>query len=361
MTVLVALLGLILLVVVHELGHMLVAKAMGVHVPEFGIGFGPAIFKKKFGKTVYSFRLILLGGFAKMEGMEGVASVEEETGERGPNAYPSKPAWRRALIIFAGPAANLLAAVVIFFGVYMAGAPTGVTTEIEKVVPGSLATEVGLRPGDRIVSAYGEPVREWSEFQEIMSGRKIGDPVDLVVARGGENLELSGELGADPSNPERAIVGIQPEATTVAGPVEAFGEAVGRTIEVIGLFGWFVGQLVTGEIAFFDSVSSPIGVVSVSSTVASQGLLSFANLLAFISLNLAVFNLLPILPLDGGHLFFIAAEKVIGRPVRPETVGKVAAFGLALILMLFVFATYADVSKIVEGQPFIPERPPQRP
>lgn len=361
MTILVALLGLILLVVVHELGHMLVAKAMGVHVPEFGIGFGPAIFKKKIGKTIYSFRIILLGGFAKMEGMEGVASVEEETGERGPRSYLSKSAWRRAAIIFAGPFANLLAAVVIFFGVYMAGAPTGVTMEVEEVVPDSLATQLDLRPGDRIVSAYGEPVAEWSEFQEVMAGRQIGDPVDLVVERGGENLELSGELGADPSNPERAIVGIQPGVTTASGPVDAFGEAISRTVQVIGLFGWFVGQLVTGEIAFFDSVSSPIGVVSVSSTVASQGLMSFANLLAFISLNLAVFNLLPILPLDGGHLFFIAAEKIIGRPVRPETVGKVAAFGLALILMLFVFATYADVSKIVEGQPFIPEQPEQRP
>lgn len=358
MTVLVALLGLILLVVVHELGHMLVAKAMGVHVPEFGIGFGPAIFKKKFGKTIYSFRIILLGGFAKMEGMEGVASVEEETGERGPRSYLSKSAWRRALIIFAGPAANLLAAVVIFFGMYMAGAPTGVTTAVDRVVPDSLATEVGLRPGDRIVSAYGEPVGEWSQFQEIMAGRRIGDPVDLVVERGGRDLELSGELGADPTNPERAIVGIQPEVTTASGPIEAFGAAMSRTVEVIGLFGWFVGQLVTGQIDFFDSVSSPIGVVSVSSEVASRGVMDFANLLAFISLNLAVFNLLPILPLDGGHLFFIAAEKIIGRPVRPETVGKVAAFGLALILMLFVFATYADVSKIVEGQPFIPEQRP---
>ena len=358
MTILVSLLGLILLVVVHELGHMLVAKALGVHVPEFGIGFGPAIFKKKFGKTIYSLRIILLGGFAKMEGMEGVASVEEETKERGPRSYLSKSAWRRAAIIFAGPFANLLAAVVIFFGVYMAGAPTGVTTEVAQVVPDSLATQLELRPGDRLVSAYGEPVGEWSEFQEIMADRKIGDPVDLVVERDGQNLELSGELGADPTNPERAIVGVQPKATTVSGPIDAFGEAVRRTIEVIGLFGWFVGQLVTGEINFFDSVSSPIGVVSVSSTVVSQGLLSFANLLAFISLNLAVFNLLPILPLDGGHLFFIAAEKIIGRPVRPETVGKVAAFGLALILMLFLFATYADVSKIVEGQPFIPEQRP---
>ena len=358
MTVLVALLGLILLVVIHELGHMLVAKALGVHVPEFGIGFGPAIFKKKFGKTIYSFRIILLGGFAKMEGMEGVASVEEEKGEHSPTSYPSKPAWRRALIIFAGPFANLLAAVVIFFGVYMAGAPTGVTTVVEKVVPDSLATQMDLRPGDKLVSAYGEPVREWSEFQEIMADRQIGDGVELVVERGGEQLELSGELGADPTDPERAIVGIQPRATTVDGPVEALGQAVGRTVQVIGLFGWFIGQLATGEINFFDSVSSPIGVVSVSSTVVSQGLLSFANLLAFISLNLAVFNLLPVLPLDGGHLFFIAAEKIIGRPVRPETIGKVAAFGLALILMLFLFATYADVSKIVEGTPFIPEQRP---
>ena len=113
MTILVAILGLIALIVIHELGHMLVAKALGVNVPEFGIGFGPALFKKKIGKTVYSFRIILLGGFAKMEGMEGVASVEETTGERGPRSYLSKPPWRRALIIFAGPFANLVAAVVI--------------------------------------------------------------------------------------------------------------------------------------------------------------------------------------------------------------------------------------------------------
>src|SRR5919107_3593210 len=110
MTIFVAILGLIALIVIHELGHMLVAKALGVNVPEFGIGFGPALFKKKMGKTVYSLRIILLGGFAKMEGMEGVASVEETTGERGPRSYLSKPPWRRALIIFAGPFANLLAA-----------------------------------------------------------------------------------------------------------------------------------------------------------------------------------------------------------------------------------------------------------
>ncbi len=184
MTVLVALLGLILLVVVHELGHMLVAKALGVHVPEFGIGFGPAIFKKKFGKTIYSFRIILLGGFAKMEGMEGVASVEEATEERGPRSYLSKPPWRRALIIFAGPFANLLAAVVILSGVYMTLSPP--TTEVGRVVEGSLAEDVGLRQGDRIVEANGQVVSEWNDFEGALAGERPGDEVAFVVERGGE-------------------------------------------------------------------------------------------------------------------------------------------------------------------------------
>src|SRR5919107_3854167 len=168
MTVIVALLGLILLIVIHDLGHMLTAKAMGVRVPEFAIGFGPALFKKKFGKTVYSFRIILLGGFAKMEGMEGVASVEETTGERGPHSYLSKPPWRRALIIFAGPFANLVAAVVILTGVYVVGVPTDATTEVEEVVPGSMASEVGVQEGDQIAAVNGEAIESWGQFQEIL-------------------------------------------------------------------------------------------------------------------------------------------------------------------------------------------------
>ncbi len=133
---------------------------------------------------------------------------------------------------------------------------------------------------------------------------------------------------------------------------------VEQCVRLLGLFGWFLGQLVSGHISFYDSVSSPIGVVGVSSDVASQGVQSFARLLALISLNLAVFNLLPLLPLDGGHLLFTAAEKVLGRPVSAETVARIAAFGLALMLMLFVFATYADLSKIFTGQPFIPDQGP---
>ena len=351
MTILVALVGLSALVVVHELGHMLTAKAMGVKVTEFGVGFGPPLLKKKFGKTLYSLRIILLGGFVKMAGMND--------DEVGPETYPSKAAWRRALIIFAGPLANLVAAVLILAVVFMVGIPTGATTEIEEVVPGSMAAEAGVQGGDRMVSVNGQDIDSWDSFQELMGEQQTGEEVELVVDRGGEQREFSGELAADPEDPDRAIVGVRPVLEyTSYGPLEALWLGVERTGQIIGLFGWFVGQLVTGEVGFYDSVSSPIGVVSVSSDVASQGVQSFAQLLALISINLAVFNLLPILPLDGGHLFFIAAEKVMGRPVSTETVAKIAAFGLALILMLFVFATYADLSKIFTGQPFIPEQRP---
>ena len=347
MTVVVAILGLILLIVVHELGHMLTAKALGVRVPEFGVGFGPPLFKKKFGETTYSFRIILLGGFAKLAGMGD--------GAEGPDTYQAKALWRRALIIFAGPLANILAAVAILTGVLMvSGAITGVKPVVDQVEPGSLAERVGIRPGDRLVAIDGRRIQSWEGFTREVSERRPGEEISVTVERGGSEREFGGELGADPTNPERPLVGVRPEIVrTTHGPLEAASEAVRQVVRVTGALGAFVGQLITGERSFYNNVTGPVGIASVGSTSVQEGF--FPQLLALISLNLALFNLLPILPLDGGHLFFIAAEKVLGRPVRQETIGKMAAFGLALVLMLFLFATYADLSKIFTGQPFIPE------
>jgi regulator of sigma E protease len=347
MTVVIALVGLILLIVIHELGHMLTAKALGVRVPEFGVGFGPPLLKKKIGKTVYSFRIILLGGFAKMAGMGD--------GEEGPDTYPAKAPWRRALIIFAGPAANVLAAVVILAGVYMfQGVVTDIKPVVQAVEPGSMAEDVGIRSGDRIVGIAGERVKTWEGFEREMKGRKPGEEVSVTVLRDDDESTFSGELGADPQNPDRALVGVRPEIEkTTYGLFESLGLAVQRCVEITVQLGAFVGQLVTGEEKFYDNVTGPVGIASVGSTAVAQGF--FPLLLALISLNLAIFNLLPILPLDGGHLFFIAAEKLLGRPVSEQTMGKIAAVGIVLVLALFLFATYADLSKIFTGQPFIPE------
>ncbi|MDP9409706.1 MAG: M50 family metallopeptidase [Actinomycetota bacterium] len=347
MTVLVALLGLILLIVIHELGHMLTAKALGVRVPEFGVGFGPPLVKRKIGATVYSFRIILLGGFAKMAGMGD--------GEEGPDTYPAKAPWRRALIIFAGPAANILAAVAILAGVYMfQGVVTDIKPVVEAVEPSSMADEVGIKSGDRIVGIGGERFGTWEGFEREMRGREPGEKVSVTVLRDGGERTFTGELGADSQNPGRALVGVRPEIEkTTYGPLESVGLAVRRCVEITVRLGAFVGQLVTGQEKFYDNVTGPVGIASVGSTAVNQGF--FLPLLALISLNLAIFNLLPILPLDGGHLFFIAAEKLIGRPVSEQTMGKIAAVGIVLVLALFLFATYADLSKIFTGQPFIPE------
>jgi regulator of sigma E protease len=347
LTVLVAILGLIFLIVVHELGHMLTAKALGVRVPEFGIGFGPPLIKKKIGSTVYSFRIILLGGFAKMAGMND--------GAEGPDTYPAKAPWRRALIIFAGPFANILAAVAILAVVLMtSGAVTGVKPEVEQVEPGSMAEEVGIRPGDRLVAVDGQRIEAWDGFSREVSERRPGEEIRVTVERGGEERTFSGELGADPEEPDRALVGVRPEVEmTRYGPFEAVGMAVEQVVRVTGLLVTFVGELITGDRDLYRNVTGPVGIASVGATSVEQGF--FPQLLALISLNLALFNLLPLLPLDGGHLFFIAAEKVLGRPVSQETMGRIAALGIALVLVLFVFAMYADLSKIFTGQPFIPE------
>jgi regulator of sigma E protease len=346
MTVIVALLGLVLLIVIHELGHMLTAKALGVRVPEFGVGFGPPIFKKKIGKTVYSLRIILLGGFAKMAGMND--------DDEGPDTYPAKAAWRRALIIFAGPFANILAAVVILALTLMIQGTVAGKPVVKQVEPGSMADKTGIQAGDHLLGVDGKRIKEWDGFTKAVSEKQPGQKISVTVERDGSEKQFSGKLGASPDNKNQALVGVRPEIErTTYGPVEATGMAVSTLGNITVKLGSFVGQLVTGEQSFSKNVTGPVGIASVGSTAVSQGF--FPQLLAFISLNLALFNLLPMLPLDGGHLFFIAAEKVMGRPVSKETMGKVAAVGMALVLVLFLFATYSDLSKIFTGQSFIPD------
>jgi regulator of sigma E protease len=353
-TVLIALFGLIFLIVIHELGHMLTAKALGVRVDEFGVGFGPAIFKKKFGETIYSFRIILLGGFAKMAGMEDIGSVAQQKGELGPDTYPAKPPWKRALIIFAGPAVNIVACMLILAGIFMFSGVATATTEVDKVEPGTFAAKSGVESGDQIVSVNGVSTNDWEKFQNTVSAQEPGDDVTLIVERDGQGRTFTGQLSENPRDPESALVGVQPVAEKITyGPLQSLWMGTERTATLIVAYVGAIYQLVTGELNFFENINGPVGIVGVSSESVALGV--FPMFMAFLSLVLGIMNLLPILPLDGGHLLFIAAEKVIGRPVSAQTMGKVAFLGLALMLTLFLFATYADVSKIIEGQPFIPE------
>src|SRR5918997_4120733 len=213
------------------------------------------------------------------------------------------------------------------------GIVTGVEPVVDEVEPNSLAANVGIRPGDRLTGVNGEEIGGWQGFISAIEDKKPGQEVTVSVARGGAERTFTGDLGADPEDPDRALVGVRPvvERTTY-GPIESLGMAVSAVWDVTVRLVGFMGQLITGEQSFYDNVTGPVGIASVGSTSVSQGF--FPLLLALISLNLAIFNLLPILPLDGGHLFFIAAEKLLGRPVSQETVGRIATLGIALVLVL---------------------------
>lgn len=396
MTILIAILGLIFLIFIHELGHMLTAKAFGVRVPEFAIGFGPALLQKQFGKTTYSFRIILLGGFAKIAGMGddevpkdrrsphaqdeasgGVSTwieggLEPRDGEAGaprreaddlpaPDTYYAKAGWKRALIIFAGPAVNLLFALLIFSGIFMVqGVPTSPNpqpeAEVRAVAPGTMAAESGLEPGDRLVAVGGEAVRSWEGFTDAIGERSPGDEVSITIQRGGEEQVVTGDLGAAAEGSNQAQVGISPSIGEVShSPFLALWEGMQQTVSFVGTYLNGLYQLATGQLGFFDNVSGPVGITSVGSEAVSSGVYAGLGTLAIISMILGIMNLLPILPLDGGHLLFIAAEKLRGRPITEESMNKVALVGVMLFLTLFLFATYADVSKIITGQPFIPQ------
>ncbi len=247
-----------------------------------------------------------------------MAGMNDEA--RGPDTFPAKAAWRRALIIFAGPCANIVAAVAILAIVLMTtGEVTGVKSEVRQVEPHSMAQRVGIKPGDRLVAVDGRRTGGWEGFSQAVAERKPGQEISVTVERNGEERTFTGRLGADPENPGKALVGVRPVvATTRYGPFEAVGMAVGQVVRVTGVLGAFLADLVTGDRSFYNNVAGPVGIASVGSTAVQQGF--YPQLLALISVNLAIFNLLPVLPLDGGHLFFIAAEKVLGRPVSAETI-----------------------------------------
>jgi regulator of sigma E protease len=349
-TILIAILGLSFLIVVHEAGHMLAARAMGVHVKEYAVGFGQPILRKKIGKTHYSLRWILFGGFVRMKGMDD--------GEAGPDSYSSKPPWRRAFIIFAGPLANLVAAVLIAFA-FFALAPAPVPrAEVAEVSPNSMAEEVGIRPGDELIAVDGERIEGWEGFVSAVSQRSPGEEVTVVVERGGRELEFSGTLTASPEDPDRPLVGVSPVTVQERLPVsEAFARAVQFNVAILLALGDFIGQIITGEQSFRENVAGPVGIVTITGESVQQGF--FFLLLAFISLQLAIFNLLPFLPLDGGHLLFIAAEKVRGRPVSRETMGKIGFIGFAVLILFVIFVTVGDVGRLISGEPLIPEQPPE--
>ena len=320
-----------LLIFVHELGHFISAKSVGIKVNEFALGMGPLLLHFKKGDTEYSLRAFPIGGYCKMEG------EDEESPDS--SAFNNKTFPAKALVVIAGSAMNLLLAIVILSAViYSAGIPTSVIKDLSPDMP---AMKAGLLPGDKIVQIDDKTIIEWTDITEaISSGGE--STVSVTVERNKEIRTFVIDVAK--AEDGRRIIGITPEFAK--HPLKAMVYGTQSTFEMGGEMIKIIGQLITGEVST-ENLTGPVGIVYIVGDTAKRGVIYLAQLTAFISLNLAIVNMLPFPALDGGRLLFLVIRKFTGRTISDETEGKIHFVGLMLLFGLMIYITFQDVGRFI--------------
>ncbi len=339
------------LVVVHEAGHMVVAKLCGMRVERFMIFMGKPVVSFRRGETEYGIGWLPLGGYVKISGMTREEELPEEV---RPRAYCNATFTRKFLTIFAGPAVNIVLAFVLFAVIFWVGAPglgapTSIVAGVEK---GSPAQAIGLLPEDRLISVDGVPTGDdITAVQRELRG-KPGEQVTVVYTRDGQRFERVATTKAVDDGGEQigrlGFVFFQPRITTSYGFVEGLQKGGELTVEVVKASVSALGRLFVSEEAR-SQVNSVVGVGAVFNEVADDGAIRILQLAALISLALGIFNLLPFLPLDGGHILFAAIERIRGSALPRGTFEKASFVGMALILVVFFIAIQNDISLIRDG------------
>lgn len=347
---LVAVLLLGVLIFVHELGHFLAARMLGVGVERFSIGFGPKIWGIQKGETEYVLALIPLGGYVKLVGEDPDEEVGEEVKER---SFSHKPLGVRVAVVAAGPFFNLLLAVVVMTGVYLVGVPV-LEPVVGQVMAGSPAERGGLKPGDFIVSIDGKKIESWGDLAAVVQ-RNPGKPLKVVVKRKGrlvtltvvpEKVEARNIFGEKKVVGKVGIVAAGTYRIQRANPFMALIRGVEYTVNMIYLT--LVGIVkILERVVPAKSVGGPILIVQMASKQVKSGFISLLTFMAFISINLGIINLFPIPILDGGHLLFFAIEGIRGKPVSTRTREMAQQVGLAIIIAIMALAFYNDISRII--------------
>jgi regulator of sigma E protease len=334
------------LVSIHEMGHYLAARACGITVEAFSLGFGPAlkIWVDRRG-TEWKISVLPLGGYVKMYGMSPDARADAAAaGEvfRPLEAYSEKKVWQRSIVAAAGPVANFLLAMVLF-GVLLGVAGRQVPLPVVgEVIADSSAAHAGLRVGDEIRAVNGAPVKLFEDLRQVVVASPNRD-VTLLVHRGTADMTVTAHILAAPMSGS-GILGVKSGAmrTERLGPLQAIVGGVAETWDVLRQTMVGLISIVTGQTGA-DELGGPISIAHMSGQVAQLGLLSLINFIALLSVNLGLVNLLPIPVLDGGHLMFYAAEALRGRPVPPRAQEYGYRVGVAIIASIFVFASFNDL------------------
>lgn len=348
------------LVVLHELGHYLVARWLGVKSDVFSIGFGKELcgWTDRRG-TRWRIAAIPLGGYVQFAGDANAASTPDDaalaamSAEEKSHAFATQPLWKRAAIVAAGPLANVLVAVTIFAAFFMVFGKISAPPVVGSFADNAPAQAAGLKVGDRVLAVDGQKITEFAQIAELVMPYP-GQKVTLRVARGSSELDVPVTLMTfvlkDRFGNESRIgrLGIAPAGAEVVkvGPVDAVGLAFSQSWSMVKGLAIGIGQIVTGQRSL-DELGGPVKTAKLSGEQLSLGWLNFVSFAAFISINLAFINLLPIPTLDGGHLAFYAAEALRRRPVSDR--GQEWAFrtGLAFVLALMLFVTINDLASLL--------------
>jgi regulator of sigma E protease len=408
MSIFVAILGLAVLILLHEAGHFFVARAVGMSPRRFYLGFPPALVKVTRKGIEYGIGAVPLGGYVKIPGMHRPApsdldvqlgpgvkddpslfpkvtrvkraleaedldaaraalpelerAVEEasltpaaaKAAQRGvtelrdalsPDAYWRQHTWKRVAVIFAGPGVNLVLAILLVAIAYLVGAPGDVSRTVKNVEPNTPAASIGLQPRDRIIAVNGRPTPAFENVSARIRNSG-GKPISVTVVRD-DQVKILG-----PVHPKRSdgrwILGFEPGwEERQYGLGGAFAHSLDDNWEATKGIVTFFPRLVTGEGR--KQVSSPVGIVDYSSRAVKLDFPLYLMILGLISLSLAILNLLPLLPLDGGHILFSLVEGVRGRAVGREVYERVSAIGIALFLLLFFIGLSNDVNRLGGG------------
>jgi len=379
-TAIVTIVMFLIMVSLHEFGHYIVARLLDFKILEYAIGFGPAIFKKEKNSILYSVRIVPFGGYCKFEG------EDEESSD--PRAFSNRPVWRRILVVAAGGVFNIILGFAIFMVIMPSLSPVA-TNVINSVVENSYLEQCGVEPGDKIIKLDGKDISFYNDITLYTSNLTGDTEIDLTVKREGkkfafrikpteqkitynytnsgveyissingieqsqlipysENLLKREDLIGKSQVQTRYIIGFVPQTEEI-NSLNIWSNAWNNTKFVVKLVYRSLWEMVTGKVGV-EQMSGPVGIVNEVNNAVNQGSHSWLyvlNLMALLTINLGVFNLLPFPALDGGRLFFMLVELVRRKPIPSEKEGMVHAIGIILLFALIIFISFNDILKLV--------------
>lgn len=336
------------MVMIHEFGHFIVARWSGIKVLEFSFGFGPKLLGHQGGETLYAWRLIPLGGFVRLYGMD---PEPDEKGEAhvapadDAESFMNKKVWQRMAVIAAGPFMNFVLAMLLFVGVFAyLGLPTQAQgNAVGSLVQGKAAEKAGILAGDQIIAVNGQPTPNWNVLTDVIHARP-NQALHITLERGGQRRTLTVATEKDPQT-GYGMIGIAPEVVYERVSIfRAIQLGWERTVEFTKFILVAIVEMITGKIP--AEVGGPVAIAQAIGQGAREGMANLLGLTGVLSIQLGLLNLFPIPALDGSRLVFLAVERLRGKPLNPERENLIHLVGFVLLLMVMLAVTYHDILQL---------------